>query len=163
MIGIRPARPEDIGAITAIYNEAVLHTTGTFDTVPKTEADRRQWFDHHGERHPILVATREERVIGYACLSEFSDRAAYDTTAEVSLYLLNEFHQQGIGSRLLAALVESARGVGLHSLVSRISEGNDASFRLHRKFGFEEAGRLREAGKKFGRLLDVHYWQLILP
>ena len=97
---IRPAELADLPAITDIYNEAILTSTATFDTEPKTLDDRRQWFQAHSERHPILVAELSGRVIGWASLTPWSDRRAYDETAETSFYVQSESRGHGIGRGL---------------------------------------------------------------
>src|SRR5438094_3151433 len=102
---IRRAEPRDMAAITDIYNEAILTTTATFDTQVKMPADRERWFAAHDERHPILVAVSGDRVVGWACLSEYSDRCAYADTAETSFYVRAEFRGRGIGRRLKEAIV----------------------------------------------------------
>ena len=71
---IRPARQADLPAITAIYNDAVLKTTATFDLEPKTAAEQAKWFRAHGPKHPILVAEEGEGVLGWASLSAWSGR-----------------------------------------------------------------------------------------
>ena len=81
---IRKAELADLEAIRDIYNEAILTTTATFDTEPKSAAERLQWFQSHDERHPILVAVVDGKVVGWASLTQWSDRAAYDDTAETS-------------------------------------------------------------------------------
>lgn len=159
---IRDASPNDLPHITRIYNDAVLTTVGTFDLDVKTESEQKKWFDVHGGRHPVLVAIVSGEVAGYASLNAFSDRCGYQDTAEISIYIDPQHRGQKLGTKLLAELIGRAKAQRLDCLVSRISEGNEASFVLHRKFGFFEAGVLKKVGKKFGRVLDVHYWQLLL-
>jgi len=161
VLTIRRARPEDVPAITEIYNEAVLTTTATFDTEPKSLADRQAWFAGHDERHPILVAETEGAVVGWASLSKWSDRCAYADTAEVSAYIKEEWRGKGIGRKLLEAIVEEGRRVKLHTIVAYVSQGNEVSLHLHKAVGFQEIGVAREVGRKFGRLLDVHIMQKI--
>ena len=81
MLNIRRSALSDLDAITEIYNEAILTTTATFDLEPKTREDRLQWFEDHDDRHPILVAEFETQVVGWACLTRWNPRAAYDDTA----------------------------------------------------------------------------------
>src|SRR5262245_51145559 len=90
-VEIRRAALSDLGAITDIYNEAILTTTATFDTEPKTVEERIAWFDSHGENHPIIVAALDGTVAGWASLSRWSDRPAYDCTVETSFYVKREF------------------------------------------------------------------------
>jgi L-amino acid N-acyltransferase YncA len=161
MITIRPANPEDVPAITEIYNDAILNTNATFDTEPKTEVDRLNWLQQHDEMHPVIVAEYNDEIVGWASLSRWSERAAYDTTAEVSLYVHKNARNKGIGKKLLEVLTLEGGRVGLHSLIARITEGNEKSFYLHELFGFETVGTLKEIGKKFGQYLDVRILQKI--
>jgi phosphinothricin acetyltransferase len=161
-IEIRKAELADLDAITAIYNEAILTTTATFDTEPKTAAERREWFQTHGERHPILVAVLEDKVVGWASLSQWSDRRAYDETAETSFYVKSEFRGRGIGRRLKEATIDEARRLGFHTLIARVAEGSNESLHLNESVGFVRVGTLKEVGRKFGRLLDVHILQKML-
>ncbi|MCE2845754.1 MAG: N-acetyltransferase family protein [Sphingobacteriales bacterium] len=161
MITIRPAEERDVEAITAIYNEAVLNTTATFDTDPKTETDRLSWLRAHGEQHPVLVAIVDNTVAGWASLSRWSERAAYDSTAETSLYVHVDYRKRGIGKQLMEVLVLAGRKAGLHTLIARITHGNEQSIYLHERMGFVNIGTMREAGTKFGRYHDVHFLQIV--
>jgi len=161
MVIIRPAQLSDLGAITAIYNEAILTTVATFDTEPKSESERAAWFSAHDARHPVLVAESEGQVVGWASLSKWSDRLAYADTAEISLYVHSSRRGQGIGKQLIAAIVAEGEKAALHTLIARIAAGNEASVRLHRAAGFELIGVMREVGRKFGQLLDIHLMQKI--
>lgn len=160
-IGIRRATRSDLPAITEIYNDAILHTTATFDTQPKTEVEQLAWFEAHDERHPVLVAVLEGQVAGWASLSQWSDRCAYADTAEVSAYVRAQHRGRRIGSQLTAAIDQEARRVGLHTLLARIVEGNEASLRLCTAAGFAPVGTMKEVGCKFGRRLDVHLLQKV--
>lgn len=159
---IRRAELADIEAITEIYNEAILTTTATFDTEPKSLADRRRWFESHDDRHPIIVAVMEGRVVGWGCLTEYSDRCAYADTAETSFYVDTNYRGRGIGRQLKAATIDEARRLRFHTLIARVAQGSDASLYLNREAGFVHVGTLKEVGRKFGRLLDVHILQKIL-
>jgi L-amino acid N-acyltransferase len=159
---IRRAEIEDLSEINAIYNEAVLYTTATFDTDPKTLDYHRQWFAAHGPKNPILVAKREGSVIGWGSLNPYSDRAAYESTVELSLYIHASHRGQGIGKALMSHLLAAGQEAGVHAVLSRITEGNATSLRLHEEFGFWTVGTMKEVGVKFGRLLDVHLLEKIL-
>lgn len=161
-IEIRRAVAADLPAITEIYNEAILTTTATFDTETKTVADRTAWFETHDERHPVLIAELDSGVVGWSSLSRWSDRRAYDDTAETSFYVRGEHRGQGIGRKLKQATIEEARRLGYHSLIARVAEGSDASLHLNRSFGFCLVGRLKEVGWKFGKRLDVYVLQKML-
>jgi len=158
---IRRAELRDLDSITAIYNDAITKTIATFDTQPKTAREQLSWFEEHGPRHPILVADSDGEVVGWISLSEWSDRCAYSDTAEVSLYVAEKHRGKGVGKKLLESVVEEAGKVGLHTLVSRIAGGNKTSIHLHESFGFEHVGIMREVGRKFGQLIDVHLMQKI--
>ncbi len=146
---------DDLAAITAIYNEAIETTTATFDTESKSIEDRRTWFRAHGKKHPVLVTELDGKVAGWASLTAWSERCAYDTTAEVSLYVDSRYRNRGLGKALLARLVEEADRNAMHSLLARIVEGNRQSIALHERFGFRTVGVMHEVGFKFGRFLDV--------
>ena len=162
MLIIRRAEDFDLEAITGIYNEAIRTTTATFDTEPKSIENRREWLDAHDERHPVLVAELDGDVVGWASISEWSERPAYRDTAESSMYVASEFRGQGIGRRLKEATLSEAIRFGFHTLIACAAEGSDASLYLNRSFGFVHVGTLREVGRKFGKLLDVEIYQKIL-
>jgi len=158
---IRPARAEDLPAIMDIYNDAILKTTASFDMEPRSLEEQQAWFAAHDARHPVLVAEKDGAVVGWASLSNFSQRCAYADTAEVSIYMEEAFRGQGIGRKLLEAIIEEGEKANLHTIIALIAEGNAASIHLHESIGFQPIGVAREVGRKFGRLLDVHFMQLI--
>ncbi|HEY95321.1 MAG TPA: N-acetyltransferase [Dehalococcoidia bacterium] len=163
MLIIRPAKPDDLAAITDIYNEAILTTDATFDTEIKTIESQKEWFDSHDSRNPILVVESNEKVVGWASLSKWSDRCAYSDTAEISLYVKDGYRGQGVGRQLIERILRAGEEAGLHTIISRIVVGNDESIHLHKIFGFEHIGVMKEVGIKFGRLLDVVLMQKIYP
>jgi L-amino acid N-acyltransferase YncA len=163
MLRVRPAKLSDLNAITEIYNEAILTTNATFDTDPKTVAEQKVWFTAHDARHPIMVIERDKIVVGWASLSEWSGRCAYADTAEISIYIKPKFRNQGIGRKLMSAVMREGERIGLHTVIARITEGNQHSLHLHEKAGFENIGVMREVGRKFGKLLDVRLMQRIYP
>lgn len=162
-IEIRPAILSDAAAIAVIYNEAILNTVATFDTELKDEAERVRWLEAHGETHPVLVAVTDGQVVGWASLTRWSDRKAYDWSAETSFYVLSSHQGRGIGRALMAELMTVSRRLGFHTLIARIAEGSDESVHLHERFGFSHTGRLRQVGRKFDRWLDVLIMQIVLP
>lgn len=161
MLNIRPAAEKDIKAITEIYNEAIENTTATFDTEVKTIDNRMEWFHSHDEQHPVIVGEINGEVVGWASLSRWSDRCAYDSTAEVSVYVHKDFRDKGVGKRLLEVITLEGEEKKIHTILSRITEGNEKSIYLHERLGYEHVGVMREVGKKFGRLLSVHMLQKV--
>jgi len=159
---IRQAQLSDLDAITEIYNEAIQMTTASFDTEPKTREEQLQWFAEHGARHPILVAELDGSVVGWSCLSPWSSRCAYNATAESTFYVKDGYRGRGIGRRLKGAVIDEARRLGFHVLIEQIAEGSHASRHLSEAFGFEHVGTLKEVGRKFGKVLDVYLYELIL-
>ncbi len=161
MLIIRPAKPDDLTAITEIYNEAILTTDATFDTETKTVESQKEWFESHDSRNPIIVAEIDKKIIGWASLSKWSDRCAYSDTAEISVYIKDGYRGQGIGKQLIERIIQAGEEVGIHTIISRITAGNEESIHLHEIFGFEHIGVMKEVGKKGGRILDVVMMQKI--
>lgn len=161
MLNIRKATTIDLASITEIYNDAILNTNSTFDTEVKTIENRTQWFKERDENFPIIVAERSGKVIGYAALNKWSERKAYDVTAEISVYIHPEHRKQGIGKQLIEMIVAIGEQTNLKTIIARITEGNDHSIYLHERNGFKMVGTLRQVGKKFGKLLDVAVMQKV--
>jgi L-amino acid N-acyltransferase YncA len=161
MLNIRPAELKDLPAIVEIYNQAILTTTATFDTSVKTVDDQTPWFEKHGQKHPILVVLEGKEIIGWASMSAWSDRCAYADTAEASIYIHEKHRGKGVGRKLSDAILKAGKEAGLHTAVIRVAGDNNASIRLAESLGFKHIGVMKEVGKKFGKLLDVHLMQII--
>jgi L-amino acid N-acyltransferase YncA len=158
---IRSATLLDAPAIASIYNEAIENTTATFDTEIKSVTNREEWIRQHSDKYPVVVVEVNNEVVGFASMTRWSDRSAYDDTAEVSIYLSPTFHNQGIGKKLMFAIMDAGKKGGLHCVLSRITQGNDKSIHLHKIVGFETVGVMKEVGRKFGNILDVTMMQLL--
>lgn len=161
MLTVRKATLDDLGQITEIYNDAIQKTTATFDTESKTKEEQEKWFTNHDASHPVLIAEQDGIISGWASLSQWSDRCAYCDTAEISLYVKEEYRGKGIGKQLMKAIIQEGKTAGLHTVIARIAGSNKISADLCKSFGFQYIGTMREVGKKFGQLLDVHLMQLI--
>ena len=160
---IRPAQPADLQALLAIYNDAVVHTTASWDLLPWTAVQHAEWYATKAEhRHPILVADADGEIVGYAAYGPFREKAGYAATMEHSVYVRTDRQGKGIGRALMVAIIEAARANGVHALIGGLSSDNDVSMALHHSFGFVEVGRLPEVGRKFDRWLDLVMLQLIL-
>jgi len=158
----RLAEPRDAEATRAIYNVEVASSTVTFDLVPRTAAEQLAWIEEHSGGHPAIVAVDDETVVGFASLSPYRPRPAYAPTVEDSVYVHRDRRGAGVGRLLLTDLVTLARDHGFHSVIARIVGEHDASIALHRACGFEQIGREREVGRKFGQWLDVVLMQKML-
>jgi L-amino acid N-acyltransferase YncA len=159
---IRSAEIRDLEAIREIYNDAVLNTTATFDTEPRTREKQVEWFNVHPAAFPVIVFELDSEIAGWASLSKWSDRIAYAGTAECSVYVKREHRKKGIGRALLKHLIDRAVENKLHTIIARIAEGNETSIRMHKQNGFEIIGNMKEAGWKFGRYIDVTLMQKML-
>lgn len=162
MLRIRKAIKEDVPAIMEIYNEAIVNTTATFDTEVKSLENRLQWFTDRDDNFPIFVAQKGGLIVGYIALNKWSERKAYDVTAEISLYILPDYRNAGIGKQLIEVVLAEAENSELVSIIARITEGNEHSIYLHTKNGFNVVGVLKSVGIKFDRLLDVTMLQKLL-
>jgi L-amino acid N-acyltransferase len=161
MVTIRKAAIDDLESITEIYNEAILNTTATFDTQPKTLDEQKKWYQNHQPNYPILVAEQDRLIVGWASLSKWSDRCAYCGTAEASIYIKKEYRGKGIGKQILDELLKEGEDMELHTVIARVAGDNQASLRLFKSKGFKDIGVMREVGRKFGKLLDVYLLQKI--
>jgi L-amino acid N-acyltransferase len=161
-VDLRLAHLDDAEAIRAIYNHEVLHTTATFDLVPRTLAAQRDWLADRTGAFSALVAELDGTLIGFASLSAYKERAAYRTTVEDSVYVDRAHHGRGAGKLLLGAIVDVARSSGFHAVMARIEAGGTASRALHTSCGFRLVGVEREVGRKFNRWLDVAVMQHLL-
>jgi L-amino acid N-acyltransferase YncA len=162
-VSIRLVEQRDADALRTIYNREVLESTVTFDMVPRTLEEQRDWIDEHSGAHPALVAVAEdETVVGFGSLSPYRPRPAYAPTVEDSVYVHHEHRGHGYGRLLLEELVRRGSDHGFHTVIGRIVGHHEASIGLHARCGFELAGTEREVGRKFGRWLDVVLMQRML-
>lgn len=160
---IRSAHADDAKAIAAIYNPYILTTTISFEEEAVTDAAMAQRMaDVQAGGLPWLVAERDGKVLGYAYATKWRVRHAYRFSVESSVYLAPEAARQGVGSALYTALLQQLAERGVHLVIGGVALPNDASVALHEKMGYEKVAHFREVGFKFGRWLDVGYWQRTL-
>lgn len=161
---IREAAEQDLPAILDIYNDAILNTTALYAYRPYTLEDRKQWFaDKRKNGYPLLVLEQEGRVIAFATFGPFRAFPAYRYTVEHSVYVHKDYRHLGAGKRLLGELIKLATAQEYATLVAGIDAANEGSIRLHEAFGFTHSGTIARSGFKFGRWLDLAFYQLNLP
>ena len=161
---VRDAVDTDVPAMAAIYDEQARTTVATFDTEPRGAAYLGEKVAHAGDSDLVLVAHRGDQLLGSAFSGPFRPRPAYDGTKEVSVYLGAGARGLGLGSLLYGALLARLDDLTeVHTQVAVIALPNDASIALHRRFGFEQVGVLREVGHKFGRYVDTAWYQRLVP
>ena len=162
MYSVRAATPDDLRALTDIYNHYVVNTTITFDLRPFTAAERRSWFDDHRASGPyrLLVATDDAgSCVGYASTSRWRPKPAYDTTVEASVYCRPDAVGKGCGTTLYTALFESLAREDVRTIVAGVSLPNPGSISLHERFGFRSVGVFHAVGRKFDRYWDVEWFE----
>lgn len=158
MINIRSAQIEDAADLVAIYAPYVENTAITFETEVPTVADFASRIKKTLEKFPYLVA-EEGRVVGYAYASTYKDRAAYDWTVELSVYVAQEARGKGIGSLLYDAIEEDLTARGFKNFLACIALPNPASLALHKKRGYEQVAHFKNVGYKFDNWHDIVWLQ----
>lgn len=163
MINIREARHEDLPQILEIYNEVITNTTAVYDYEKDTLAMREEWFEtKQAQGFPVFVAVESEKILGMSSIGPFRNWAAYKYTVENSVYVSSERRGSGIGKLLMPPIIDVAKRLNMHTIVAGIDATNEASLKLHRRFGFEEVAHFRQVGYKFERWLDLKFLQLLL-
>src|ERR1700751_845602 len=162
-IEIRPAGIDDLEAMLAIYNDAIVNTTAVYDYQPRAADAQSQWFEtKQAQRLPVLVAAKNATIIGFGSFGPFRPWPAYQFTVENSLYVDSAFQRKGAGTALLASLVTAAPTAGYHTMVAGIDATNEAGRALHGKAGSEPVAHFREVGWKFERWLYLVFMEWIL-
>ncbi len=152
---IRPVTLEDAGAIVDIYNYFITDTTVTFEVQPLTVEEMAERIREISARFPYFVYEEDGRVLGYCYAHLWKERAAYSKTLETTVYLHKDATHRGIGSMMVNHLVDLCREQGYHALIACITEGNEASVKMHEKLGFRQVSEYKEVGRKFGEWLGV--------
>ena len=155
---IRDATEADLPAILAIYNEVLATSTAIFSDTPSTLEDRLGWFRARRELgYPVLVATDDSGVLGFASFADFRSWPGYRHTIEHSVHVRVDVRGKGVGEALMRVLLGRAMALGKHVMVAGVDAENLASIRLHERLGFQRAGTLHQVGCKFGRWLDLTF------
>lgn len=159
-IHLRLATEADLPGITALYNHYVERGPVTFDITPTTVENRRRWLAQFGGgRHRLYVAEEAGRLLGYAGTMPFRTKAAYETSVETTIYLAPDALGRGVGTRLYQHLFDAVAGEDLRRILAGVTLPNDASLRLHERFGFERIGVFSQVGRKHGRYWDVAWFE----
>ncbi len=162
-IALRPAGENDLPAILAIYNEAVLNQTSIWNDAPSDLAERRAWWQGRlAQNYPVLVAELTGSFAGYGSFGDFRAFQGYRYTVEHSVYVAQPHRRRGVATKLLGALIGEARTRGKHVMLGGIASDNAPSLALHARHFFTETARMPEVGFKFGRWLDLVFMQKIL-
>ena len=153
------SQKKQISELTSIYNFYVRNTTVTFNLHELSIEQFEKDFFHIGNLSGTYTIIECEKIIGFCCISRFNPKEAYNRSAYVSVYLKEESTGKGYGVQILEFLEKTAYEKGIKSLIALICKENFMSASLFTKNGYRLAGELKEAGEKFGRLLDVVYYQ----
>ncbi len=160
---IRIATAADLPSILSIVNESILNTVAIYDYEARSLEAQETWFDEKMRYgFPVIVAELDDVIAGFGSYGTFKAKRGYDLTVEHSVYVLPEYKGQGFGNLLLSDLIQRAIAQKLHVMIGYVDASNNASIALHKKFGFEESGHLKQVGFKFGQWLDVKLMQLTL-
>ncbi len=160
---IREATEKDLFNILDIYNDAILNTTAIYDYKPHTLEDRRRWYKNKKDAgYPLLVFETDNKAVAFATFGPFRAWPAYKYSIEHSVYVHKDYRKNGIGEKLLKELIKIASGMDYAIIVAGIDADNNKSIKLHEKLGFKYSGTITKAGYKFGKWLDLTFYQLEL-
>jgi len=150
--------------ILAIFNDAIINSTALYDYKPRTLEIMAAWFDGKVKgNYPVIgIENDAGDLMGFGSYGAFRAFPAYKYSVEHSVYVDARFRGKGIGKRLVQEIIAAAQRQNFHILVGGIDATNAVSIRLHESLGFVHCGTIRQAGFKFGRWLDLAFYQLIL-
>jgi len=161
---IRPCTEKQLHEILEIFNEAILNSTALYDYKPRTMESMRIWYAaKRAGNYPIIGAfSADDKLLGFTSYGSFRNWPAYKYSVEHSIYIRSDYRGKGLGKLLLKEIVKSAEEQDYHVMVGGIDASNTISIRLHEKEGFEFCGKIKHAGYKFGKWLDLSFYQKIL-
>jgi L-amino acid N-acyltransferase YncA len=160
---VRSALPEDAEQIAEIYNHYVITSIITFEEVEVAASEMANRIrEIQSAPLPWLVAVNGGRIVGYAYAGKWKTRAAYRFSTEVTVYVRHGLGGTGVGSELYGQLLSALKSGGMRAVMGGVALPNDASIRLHEKFGFKKVAHFKEVGFKFNHWIDVAYWQVTL-
>ena len=160
---IREGNEKDLKDILEIYNDAILNTTAIYAYKIQTLEDRKQWYEKKKQDgYPVFVFEENDKVIGFATFGPFREWPAYKYTIEHSIYVHKDYRNQGIATKLMKEIIKIADKREYATLVAGIDAANEGSIKMHEKIGFKYSGTVTKAGFKFGKWLDLAFYQLNL-
>ena len=151
-------------AILAIFNHAILNTTALYEYKPRTMATMQQWFANKAAGNiPVLgLLNEQDQLVAFGSYGTFRAFPAFKYSVEHSVYVSPDQQGKGYGALVLQKIIEQAQQDNYHLLIGGIDAANEASIALHTKYGFRHSGTITQAGFKFGRWLDLAFYQLTL-
>jgi len=160
---IREASEKDLKDILEIYNDAILNTTAIYAYKVQTFEEKKQWYDKkRQDGYPLLVFEEDGRAVGFATFGPFREWPAYKYAIEHSIYVHKDYRNHGIASKLMKEIIRIANEREYATLVAGIDAANEVSIKMHENIGFEYSGTVTKAGFKFGKWLDLAFYQLNL-
>ena len=162
---LRPATVHDLVQIMTIFNQEILHGTANWREEPRSLEQMQQWFKQLQQRQfPLIVAevVGTTVIAGYADYDTFREIRGYKQTVEHSVFIDPTYARQGLGKKLMLALIDIAKSQNMHIMVAAIDAQNHASIRLHEALGFVQTGLMPQVGQKFGQWRDLALLQLNL-
>ena len=156
---LRPARADDADALASIWNHEARATLTTTDTQVRDAAAQRAWLATHSALYPVVVAVTDDEIAGYAALTAYRTKPAFQRTVEDSVYVDRRWRRRGVGRLLVTHVLDQATALGHHSVFARITAENAVSRRLHEQLGFRLVGIEEEVAFKLARWLDVAVYQ----
>jgi phosphinothricin acetyltransferase len=160
---LRDAQESDVPGILEIFNEVIAHSTAIYSEQPTSLEERLAWLRARREQgYPVIVSVSGDQVNGFASFGDFRAWPCYRYSVEHSVHVRQEHRGQGLGRRLLEALIPRAAALGKHVLIAGIDAENAVSLTLHQRMGFERVAHFRQVGRKFGRWLDLVFMQRLL-
>jgi phosphinothricin acetyltransferase len=161
-ITVRLATIDDLPGINEIHNHYVGYCTSALQDEPDSLEARKAWFDTHDQKHPVIVAVLEDRVLGFAALSPFDDRPAFDGTVRDVLFVRSTSRGRGVGGLLMKEMLRHAKALGHRCVIAAIDSNQIGLLQAHIGAGFQQVAVLPSVAMKFGRPLDIVYLQLML-
>ena len=159
---IRKVHINDAKQMVDIYNYYVLNSVATFDDVPLATEAFEEKITTINAGFPFIVFTENENIIGYAYAGKWRYKPAYKQTAEITVYVKHDEHGKQIGTKLYVELLKQLKQQNFHTVIGGVTLPNEASVKLHEKFGFQKAAHFKAVGLKFNQWQDVGFWQLSL-